>query len=129
MAIIKYTPEVTARLISDYRAGASTEQIAKCCSLVCYLDTVYDAKQEIYTNLPEPLEYGPEVPERSVVAKLANAGVYKKKVYTTKAGTAPIRKDEYISRIADLLDVNAEMLESLAKVNKNVLALLASRLE
>ncbi len=72
--------------------------------------------------------WGQDVPQRSVIAKLASLGVYKKKEYLTKRGEVPVKKEEYISRIAKLLDVNAEILESLEKVNKNVLALLEKKL-
>ena len=54
--------------------------------------------------------------------------MYKKKEYLTKRGELPIKKEEYIERIANLLDVNAEILESLEKVNKSVLALIERRL-
>jgi hypothetical protein len=54
--------------------------------------------------------------------------VYKKKEYLTKRGEIPIKKEEYIERIAKLLDVNAEILESLEKVNKSVLALIERKL-
>jgi hypothetical protein len=40
----------------------------------------------------------------------------------------PIKKEEYIERIAQLLDVSAEILESLEKVNKSVLQLLERKL-
>jgi len=52
----------------------------------------------------------------------------KKKEYLTKRGEVPVKKDEYIERIARLLDVNSDMLESLEKVNKSVLALIERRL-
>ena len=68
------------------------------------------------------------VPERSVIAKLSSLGVYKKKEYLTKRGEVPVKKDEYIERIARLLDVNSDMLESLEKVNKSVLALIERKL-
>ena len=68
------------------------------------------------------------VPDRSVIAKLSSLGIYKKKEYLTKRGEIPIKKEEYIEKIAALLDVNAEFLESLEKVNKAVLALIALKL-
>jgi hypothetical protein len=55
-------------------------------------------------------------------------GIYKKKAYLTKRGEVPVKKGEYIERIAVLLDVSADLLESLEKVNKNILALLAQKL-
>ena len=80
-------------------------------------------------GIPVPaLAEGLGVPERSVIAKLSSLGVYKKKEYLTKRGEIPVKKDEYIERIAKLLDVNSDMLESLEKVNKSVLALIERKL-
>jgi len=71
-------------------------------------------------------EIGEIVPERSIIAKLSTLGVYKKKQYLTKRGEVPIRKSAYIEKIAQILECDVETLESLEKVNKNVLILLAS---
>lgn len=68
------------------------------------------------------------VPERSIIAKLSHLGVYIKRRYLTKRGETPVKKLEYIDRLANLLDVPVESLESLEKVNKNILALLERRL-
>jgi uncharacterized protein (DUF2267 family) len=97
---MKYTPEVTAKLVEDYQTGASAEELA------AQLD----------------------VPTRSVIAKLASLGVYQKKTYVNKRGETPIKKEEYIDRLAVLLNVNIDRLESLEKVNKNVLKLLEDAL-
>lgn len=97
---MKYTPEVTNKLVADYQAGVSTEELA------AQLD----------------------VPTRSVIAKLASLGVYQKKTYVNKRGETPIKKEEYIDRLAVLLNVNIDRLESLEKVNKNVLKLLEDAL-
>jgi len=70
-------------------------------------------------------EIGETVPERSIIAKLSTLGVYKKKQYLTKRGEVPIRKSAYIEKIAQILECDVETLESLEKVNKNVLILLA----
>ena len=104
---MKYTPEITNKLVELYKAGNSVPEIAALMTL----------------------EYGEAVPDRSIIAKLSSLGVYTKKSYTTKRGEIPIKKEEYIERIAALLDVNAEILESLEKVNKSVLALIESRLQ
>jgi len=69
-----------------------------------------------------------DVPERSVIAKLSSLGVYEKKTYTNKRGELPVKKSEHIERIAELLDVNSEVLESLEKVNKQVLKLIEVKL-
>ena len=98
---MKYTKEMTDQLVQDYQAGVATHDIA----------------QKL------------DVPERSVIAKLSAVGIYKKKEYRNKRGEVPIKKDEYITRIAHLLDVNIDILESLEKANKNVLQLLEQALK
>ena len=106
MVAIKYTPELTARISAMY--VTDKKSVADICA--------------------ELLLEGVEVPERSIIAKLSSLGVYKKKEYLTKRGETPIKKEEYIERISVLLDVNQDMLESLEKVNKSVLALLTTKL-
>lgn len=97
---LKYTKEITDQLIADYVANIPVEEIA--------------AKLDV-----QP---------RSVIAKLSSLGVYKKKEYRTKRGEIPVKKEEYITRIAELLNVQLDTLESLEKVNKSVLALLEKTL-
>lgn len=104
---MKYTKEITAKLLAHYEQELDAKTIAAMMTL----------------------ELGEEVPERSVIAKLSSLGVYKKKEYLTKRGELPIKKEEYIERIAKLLDVSAEILESLEKVNKGVLALIETKLQ
>lgn len=104
---MKYTPEITKQIAEDYQAGMSVAEIAAA------LASAND---------------GIAPPERSVIAKLSSLGVYKKKVYTTKRGEVPIKKEEYIERIAVKLKVAPDVLESLEKVNKNVLAMLDNAL-
>lgn len=98
---MKYTIEATNKLIEDYKSGKTPEQIA------AELD----------------------VPQRSVIAKLSSLGVYKKKQYLSKRGEVPVKKEEYLERIAKLLDCNLELIESLEKANKNVLILLERALQ
>ena len=69
------------------------------------------------------------VPEKSIIAKLSSLGVYEKKAYVNKRGEPPVKKDQYIEQIADLLEVNLELLDSLEKANKSVLILIAKALE
>lgn len=69
-----------------------------------------------------------DVPIRSIIAKLSSLGVYEKKGYKNKRGEVPIKKEVYLMRIAELLKVNLEMIESLEKCNKNVLILLEKSL-
>jgi hypothetical protein len=97
---MKYTKEITDKLIADYRAGIAVSDIS--------------------TEL--------NVPERSVIAKLSSLGVYVKKSYVNKRGEVPVKKSEHIERIAELLNVNEELLESLEKVNKTVLKLIENKL-
>jgi hypothetical protein len=98
---MKYTKEITDKLIADYKSGIAVATIA----------TALD------------------VPERSVIAKLSSLGVYTKKSYVNKRGEVPVKKSEHIERIAELLDVDEELLESLEKVNKTVLKLIEHKLQ
>jgi len=63
---MKYTKEITDKLVSDYLALIPISDIASAL----------------------------EVPERSVIAKLSSLGVYKKKEYLNKRGETPIKKEE-----------------------------------
>ena len=98
---MKYTPEITQQLLADHHAGVSVSDLAVKLS----------------------------VPERSVIAKLSSLGVYQRKTYLNKRGEPPEKKEVLIERIAHLLDVNLELLESLEKANKNVLLLLEKALK
>lgn len=98
---MKYTKEITDKIQADYLAGRSVAEIA--------------------------IELS--VPERSIIAKLSASGIYKKKEYRNKRGELPIKKEEYIERIAKLLNVNIDILESLEKANKHVLQLLEKALK
>ena len=104
---MKYTQELVETITKDYLAGVSPKLIAEALTL---------SQNEV-------------VPERSVIAKLSSLGVYKKKTYVTKRGLTPVKKSEYIEQIALLLEVSSELLESLEKVNKGVLALISQALE
>ena len=97
---MKYTKEITDRLVEQYKTGQTVQNIAK----------------EL------------QVPDRSVVAKLASLGVYQKKSYTNKRGEVPVKKAEHIERIAKLLNMDPELLESLEKVNKGVLQVIEREL-
>lgn len=97
---MKYTKEITDRLVQRYREGVSVDQLA----------------QEL------------QVPTRSIIAKLSSLEVYQKKQYLNKRGEVPVKKSEYIERIALLLNMNLELLESLEKVNKGVLEVIEREL-
>ena len=98
---MKYTPEITARLLADYAANFQVEKLAA------------DLK----------------VPTRSVIAKLSSLGVYRKKPYMTKRGEIPIKKAEYVQNLSELLKMHPDQLESLEKVTKTLLARLQAELE
>ena len=93
---MKYTKEITDRLIAEYGKEPTTSKV-----------------QELAQEL--------SVPERSIIAKLSSLGVYQKKQYLNKRGEVPTKKSEHIENIAKLLNMNLELLESLEKVNKSVL--------
>lgn len=97
---MKYTPESTKQLVENYQAGVTVQQLA--------IDL--------------------QVPERSIIAKLSSLGVYQKKQYLNKRGEVPTKKSEHIERIATLLQCNIELLESLEKVNKQVLIMIETNL-
>ena len=97
---MKYTKEITDRLVTDYQAGTSIDELAR--------------------NL--------DVPARSIIAKLSSLGVYQRRQYLNKRGEVPVKKSEYIERIGQLLNMNLELLESLEKVNKGVLQVIEREL-
>ena len=97
---MKYTKEITDKLIEDYKTGTPVAVLA--------------------TQL--------DVPERSIIAKLSSLGVYQKKQYLNKRGELPVKKSQHIDKLATLLDVPPDQLESLEKVNKQVLVLLERKL-
>jgi hypothetical protein len=97
---MRYTQEITDRMIAQYQSQVPVQEIA------ATLD----------------------VPERSIIAKLSSLGVYHKKPYLNKRGETPVKKSEQITKLAQLLDVPESQLESLEKVNKTVLELLATNL-
>jgi hypothetical protein len=97
---MKYTKEITDKIVNDYNANIAVKSIA----------------DEL------------KVPERSIIAKLSSMGIYQKRKYLNKRGEVPIKKFEMIERLAKLLEVPSDQLESLEKVNKNVLKLLETKL-
>lgn len=93
---MKYDQETTEKLVADYNAGMSVADLS-----------------EKYSQ-----------PQRSIIAKLSSLGAYHKSPYLNKRGEVPIKKAEYVERIANLLGVHLDLLESLEKANKNVLQML-----
>jgi hypothetical protein len=78
---------------------------------------------------PEALGARFGVPKRSIIAKLSQLGVYHRKPYLTKRGETPVSKEALVCRLASLLGVELDRLESLEKCNKSVLVLLESQLK
>jgi Mn-dependent DtxR family transcriptional regulator len=97
---MKYTKEITDKIIEEYKGGKTTFEIAQSLN----------------------------VADRSVIAKLSSLGVYQKKQYLNKRGEVPVKKAEHIEELAQLLGVPSDQLESLEKVNKNVLVLIKTKL-
>lgn len=103
---MKYTTELTERISKEYSEGRTAKEIA-------------DALAK---------ELNESIPERSIIAKLSSLGIYKRKEYLNKRGEAPVKKEEYIERIASLLDINIDLLESMEKVTKSALVLLEKQI-
>jgi hypothetical protein len=90
---MKYTPEITIKLIEDYRSGVKISTLSE--------------------NLG--------VPTKSIIAKLSSLGVYQKKPYLSKTGEVPVSKEELLQQICELTGESLEPMESLLKSNKTVL--------
>lgn len=94
---VNYTPEQTAQLVANYKAGATVETLA-----------------EMFGKTT-----------RSVVAKLSREGVYQAK--NKASGTTRVKKSELVDRIANRVGVAPETFDSLEKANHEVLeAILAN---
>lgn len=126
VAKMKYTNEITSEIVKLYleETTPNAEGLSKT-SLQVVAEIAEYLKQFNLDEFGVPME----VPERSIIAKLSSLGVYKKKEYRTKRGEVPVKKEEYIDRIAAHLNVNVELLESLEKVNKSVLLMLDNALK
>ena len=90
---VNYTPEQTAKMVEDYKAGVTVETIAA--------------------------ELGKTA--RSVVAKLSREKVYKAKEYVSKNGEKVQKKDETADAIGAVLGLTEPEVESLTKANKTAL--------
>lgn len=100
---MNYTPEMTAKLVSDYNSGMSVEEIAK----------------EVNKSV------------RSVVAKLTREGVYKKKEYVPKLGLGqrPVTKEQLAIKIGELVGMSQNDTSSLVKCSKTALQVLLAKLQ
>lgn len=90
---VNYTPEQTEKMVADYAAGVTVEQIAE--------------------------SMGKTV--RSVVAKLSREKVYKAKTYVSKTGAPVVKKDAHADAIGAILKMTEAEIESLTKANKTAL--------
>lgn len=91
-----YTAEQTVELVEAYKASPTAEVVATFAE-----------------------KFGKTV--KSVVAKLAREGVYKKKEYTGKTGVAPIKKDEIADAMQLMFNLTEAEADSLTKANKTAL--------
>ena len=105
---VNYTPEMTEEIVSAYKAAEG-----------------YDARAEVIANMAE--RFGKCI--ASVRQKLTREGVYEKKEYVGKDGAKAETKEEIVNRIAEMVGVEAEAADSLAKANKRILLALAEKLE
>lgn len=94
---MNYTPEQTAQLVADYKAGETVENLA--------------------------VMMGKSL--RSIVAKLSREGVYQKKTYVSKTGEAVVKKNEFADAIALALNLSEADADSLTKANKSALKAIA----
>lgn len=106
---VNYTAEQTAELVAAYKAGA----------------TDHDSGAPIVAAFAE--KFGK--PEKSIKAKLTREGVYFAKVYKTKAGTAPVGKEDLASEIANFVGLSDGEADSVAKANKTALAKILTALK
>ncbi len=93
---MKYTQEMSDKLAAGYAAGRDVQEMA--------------------TEL--------NVPKRSVIAKLSSLGVYKAKTYVNKRGEQPVKKEAHILKVAQLLGIDVNLLDSMEKVTKTALVLI-----
>jgi len=90
---VNYSPEQTAQMVADYKAGVTVETIAE--------------------NLGKTV--------RSVVAKLSREKVYVAKTYVSKTGEPVVKKDAHADAIGAILRLPENDIESLTKANKSAL--------
>lgn len=99
--LTKYTAEEEKLLVEQYTAGMDIADIA-----------------EVLNRT-----------DRSVRAKLTSLQLYKKAPYTSKDGTVPMKKIEYVQKISEILGADEELMDSLEKCTKYVLKRLLDALE
>lgn len=87
---MSYTDELTAEIVAEYEANPSRE-------------TVNNIAVRINKS------------ERSVIAKLSSANVYKTPQRTTKTGEPIEKKEEYVTQICTWLGIDAPTLAKTGK--------------
>ena len=58
---------------------------------------------------------------KSIIGKLSREGVYRKQVYKTKSGEVPVTKEQLISGLAELFEIDSSKLMGLEKAPKQVI--------
>ena len=95
-----------------------------------YTDEMVARMQEVYSANPtretaEALAVEFDKPVRSVIAKLANLGIYKAQARVTKTGAPVIRKEDLVAQIQATVGVQ---VPTLAKATKQDLQTLLTAL-
>ncbi len=98
-----YTPELTEQIIKEYEANPVRETV---------------------DEIADKIGKSP----RSVIAKLAAAGVYRTPVRTTKTGDAIVKKDELVDDIERWLNIDVPTLAKTGKLELKALHTAISRL-
>ena len=93
---MNYTPDITAYMLKEYQAEPNRETVDR---------------------LAKELDKS----AKSIIGKLSREGVYRRQVYTTKQGAAPVTKLEIVANIAIALGFEADDLLGLDKTPKLVL--------
>lgn len=91
-----YTEEMTTTMVQTYLADPSPETV------------------EFLANMLERSK-------KSIIGKLSREGVYRREVYVSKTGEAPITKVEIVNNIAEGLGIESSNLAGLEKSPKTAL--------
>lgn len=84
----------------------------------------YDDRLAIVKSLSEKTGNS----QRSCIAILSRAGLWKARVYASKTGEQPCKKEQLVDDIATVLGVPSEAVESLSKASKSALKLILTAL-
>lgn len=107
LSAVKYTAEQTEELVKSYASAKTSED-----------------REEVIQQYVNKFERT----KASIIAKLSSEQVYVSKVRGDKNGNEIIRKEELVTKIAKLLNVQEDQIGSLEKANKPVLKLLINKL-